>query len=44
MNESRKKEPSEKRTSHFGFLSDAEVTRMEDAIRSAYGKGEGKEP
>jgi len=25
-----------KRASHFEFLSDAEVTRMEDAIRSAY--------
>jgi hypothetical protein len=33
-----------KRASHFEFLSDAEVTRMEDAIRSAYGKGEAKEP
>jgi hypothetical protein len=29
-----------KRTSHFEFLSDEEVTRMEEAIRSAYGKGE----
>ena len=33
-----------KRTSHFEFLSDSEVTRMEQAIRSAYGRDEGKEP
>jgi hypothetical protein len=33
-----------KRASHFEFLSDAEVTRMEDAIRSAYGNGGAKEP
>ncbi len=33
-----------KRASHFDFLSDAEVTLMEEAVRSAYGKGEGKTP
>ena len=33
-----------KRASYFEFLSDAEITRMEDAIRSAYGNGETKEP
>jgi hypothetical protein len=33
-----------KRTSDFDFLSDEEVTRMEEAIRSAYGKGEPDEP
>jgi len=32
-----------KRTSHFEFLSDEEVTRMEKAIQSAYGHEEGKE-
>ena len=31
-----------KRTRHFEFLSDVEVTRIEDAIRSAYGHGEGQ--
>lgn len=31
-----------KRASHFDFLSDAEVARMEAAIRAAYGNGEGK--
>jgi hypothetical protein len=30
-----------KRTSHFELLSDEEVTRMEDAVRSAYGNGVG---
>jgi hypothetical protein len=33
-----------KRASHFDFLSDDEVTRMEEAIRSAYGNGEVNEP
>lgn len=33
-----------KRTSHFEFLSDEEVTRMEEAIRSAYGNGEAMAP
>lgn len=33
-----------KRASHFDFLSDDEVARMESAIRSAYGNDEGKEP
>jgi hypothetical protein len=33
-----------KRTSHFDFLSDEEVTRMEEAIRSAYGNVEPNEP
>jgi len=28
----------------FDFLSDTEVARMEEAIRSAYGDGAGKEP
>lgn len=28
-----------KRASHFGFLSDQEVARMEDAVQSAYGGG-----
>ena len=32
-----------KRASHFEFLSDVEVTRMEQAIQSAYGHEEGKE-
>jgi hypothetical protein len=32
-----------KRTNHFEFLSDEEVARIEEAIRSAYGHGEGKE-
>jgi hypothetical protein len=26
-----------KRASHFEFLSDTEVTRLEEAVRSAYG-------
>jgi hypothetical protein len=26
-----------KRTSHFGFLSDEEIVRMEQAVQSAYG-------
>lgn len=29
-----------KRTSHFEFLSDEEVARMEKSIRSAYGNAE----
>ncbi len=33
-----------KRTSHFEFLSDEEVARMEKSIRSAYGHGEAEEP
>ena len=33
-----------KRASHFEFLSDEEVTRMEKAIRSAYSNGEANEP
>jgi len=33
-----------KRASHFDFLSDEEVTRMEKAIRSAYGSSEAQEP
>ena len=33
-----------KRTSHFEFLSDEEVTRMEKSIRSAYGNGEANKP
>ena len=33
-----------KRASHFDFLSDEEVMRMEDAIRSAYCNGESKAP
>ena len=32
----------QKRTNHFDFLSDEEVTRMEEAIRTAYGKGDGE--
>jgi hypothetical protein len=32
-----------KRSSHFEFLSDEEVMRMENAVRSAYGNGEGKD-
>jgi len=32
------------RASHFGFLSEKEVACMEEAIRSAYGNGGGKEP
>jgi len=31
---------SRKRTSHFDFLSDVEVTRIEEAIRCAYGNDE----
>ena len=30
-----------KRASHFDFLSDDEVTRMEEGIQSAYGNGPG---
>jgi hypothetical protein len=33
-----------KRASHFAFLSDEEVTHMEEAIQSAYGNGEVKAP
>jgi Fic family protein len=33
-----------KRASHFDFLSDKEITRMEEAIRSAYGNGDGRNP
>lgn len=34
-----------KRAGHFAFLSDEEVTRMEDAVRSAFhGKAEGRKP
>jgi hypothetical protein len=33
-----------KRASHFEFLSDGEIARMEEAIQSAHGKGEMKEP
>lgn len=33
-----------KRVSHFDFLSDKEVSHTEEAIRSAYGNGNGKEP
>ena len=33
-----------KRASHFELLSDAEVTRREEAIRSAYSHSEGKGP
>jgi len=33
-----------KRASHFDFLSDKEATRMEEAIRSVYGNGDGKKP
>jgi len=32
-----------KRASHFDFLSDDEVARMEEAIRSAYRNGDGPE-
>jgi len=32
-----------KRTSHFDFLSDEEVTRMEEATQTAYGNGDGKD-
>ena len=32
-----------KRASHFEFLSDVEVTRIEKAIQSAYGHEAGKE-
>jgi hypothetical protein len=35
---------AQKRASHFDFLSDKEVTQLEDAIRSAYGSREAKEP
>lgn len=33
-----------KRASHFEFLSDTEVTRMEEAVRSACGDGQHAEP
>ncbi|MBT7068022.1 MAG: Fic family protein [Verrucomicrobia bacterium] len=32
-----------KRTSHFEFLSDREVTHIEEAVRSAYGHGDANE-
>lgn len=35
---------AQKRASYFELLSNEEVTRMEDAIRSAYGNGEAKTP
>ncbi len=33
-----------KRAGHFEFLSDEEVARMEEAIQSAYGNRNAKEP
>jgi hypothetical protein len=33
-----------KRASHFDFLSDKEITRMEEAIQCVYGNGDGKNP